>query len=955
MTLIVVLLAAAARPLHAVTRVWDGGGGSFLWNTPANWNPDGVPAASDDVIIGNPGETFTVVLSGSATAATLHLEAKLSITAGSNLTLGGPSLVNGTINLEGSITGAGDLAIAGILNWTGSTSSSLAGSGRITITNTGVLNKSGRGPLNRNLDNYGYILTNSQYSPGVEVWFLGNVILNNFGTFEWWVTTGGSLSFSAGSLPCAFNNLGTLLKTGGGGAGFQANNNGKVPFNNAGVVDVQQGSLQIGTGVHSGEFNIECATCGLTLGLFGHTLEPTARVYGPGMLSVDEAGPSTENFVCNGSIDLDGQLRFVRGQPVFNGPVRVGGTMRLGVNSNDNPAITFNDVVDLLPDGIIDASFTATTYFNGPLVDLAGSATASGAALYFADDVFVSRQFSWSSASLSGPGQIIITATGQMNLGGGTLAVRVQNEGTLSFGTSGTTVTLNRDVINNGLMRCEGPSSSSSTAQITAGANIPPPWLLNNGIFEKAGPGNLQLGSNLASDPLLDFENNGKIQVSQGVVQFEDGMTNNGVLLSHPGTKVQFSTTSVHTPESQINIGGELEFYATSQAPLHDLAGQTSIDGTLTIRGGTVILNNAIAPSAPVVVLDWGVLQCETDQIWNAGLKLMSCCGNSIGGVLQGSGEVRLGGASIYRGTMRGAGVTVVEPGASITTISPNGGASPRLERRLENHGSAFIDRPVTLNNGAIENHGELQFNASGNLSVAGIGGQNSVVNLAALNKTGVGILALINTGAEVVLNNNGSVNVNQGTLQLDCGAAGDGEILVNAGATLRLNSTCAAGSCIVHGTLWLSPQKQLWLAGTFQQTAAGRLKATIITPLQPSIVAEGGIVLDGAVEAQISPLPPSPVVVALLHSGKAGLSGEFASHSLTPFGRLEYNPKGVDWIVQKYGDVNGDHVVNVTDLLLVTNAWGPCPDQAGSCPADVNGDGAVNVSDLLIVINNWG
>jgi hypothetical protein len=50
-------------------------------------------------------------------------------------------------------------------------------------------------------------------------------------------------------------------------------------------------------------------------------------------------------------------------------------------------------------------------------------------------------------------------------------------------------------------------------------------------------------------------------------------------------------------------------------------------------------------------------------------------------------------------------------------------------------------------------------------------------------------------------------------------------------------------------------------------------------------------------------------------------------------------------------GDVNGDFMVNVADLLTVINAWGSC----GCCPADVNDDGVVNVADLLIVITTWG
>lgn len=55
-------------------------------------------------------------------------------------------------------------------------------------------------------------------------------------------------------------------------------------------------------------------------------------------------------------------------------------------------------------------------------------------------------------------------------------------------------------------------------------------------------------------------------------------------------------------------------------------------------------------------------------------------------------------------------------------------------------------------------------------------------------------------------------------------------------------------------------------------------------------------------------------------------------------------------------GDVNGNGVVNVSDLLAVINAWGSCPSPCPpTCTADMNDDCVVNVSDLLAVINNWG
>ncbi|TVQ51421.1 MAG: hypothetical protein EA377_12610 [Phycisphaerales bacterium] len=53
--------------------------------------------------------------------------------------------------------------------------------------------------------------------------------------------------------------------------------------------------------------------------------------------------------------------------------------------------------------------------------------------------------------------------------------------------------------------------------------------------------------------------------------------------------------------------------------------------------------------------------------------------------------------------------------------------------------------------------------------------------------------------------------------------------------------------------------------------------------------------------------------------------------------------------------DLNGDGVVNVLDLLLLLNDWGPCPSGGAECPADLNQDGEVNVLDLLLLLNEWG
>lgn len=55
---------------------------------------------------------------------------------------------------------------------------------------------------------------------------------------------------------------------------------------------------------------------------------------------------------------------------------------------------------------------------------------------------------------------------------------------------------------------------------------------------------------------------------------------------------------------------------------------------------------------------------------------------------------------------------------------------------------------------------------------------------------------------------------------------------------------------------------------------------------------------------------------------------------------------------VSVLGDLNGDEVVDIVDLLALLAGWGPCP--PGPCPADLNDDGVVGIADFLALLANW-
>ncbi len=84
---------------------------------------------------------------------------------------------------------------------------------------------------------------------------------------------------------------------------------------------------------------------------------------------------------------------------------------------------------------------------------------------------------------------------------------------------------------------------------------------------------------------------------------------------------------------------------------------------------------------------------------------------------------------------------------------------------------------------------------------------------------------------------------------------------------------------------------------------------------------------------------------------GEPGFDEETGHGLLDSFGAIA-EVAGVD---PTLGDLDGDGAVNVTDLLLLLGAWGPCGEACPpACAADIDGSCDVGVGDLLIVLADW-
>ena len=623
-------------------------------------------AGTDVSAIGSIARPLTFANSGTLNAAvgTIDYASLNTFNAGTQFTGGGAtnlvtndSVFNGNITISDLTLQSGNFSgtatFAGSPIWTGGTIT-----GAFTFPTGASLDITGAGTrtLTGTVNNAGTVAYNTT----------GNdLLIGNGGVFN--NQAGGIFDiqgdiFARGAGTGAFNNAGTVLKSGGtaaGMGGFDAT----LPFNNAsGLINAQTGAFELrGGGTHSGQFR----TAGNGVNLNGGT------------------------HVMTGGSSIEG-LTFLNGGAVLqlNGVTTVNSTLTwngAGTMTNGTllvaPSGTFNIIGsgDHVLSGASVANRGSAIYDTGGndlLIDNSSIfANQAGSSFDIRGDIFA--RVAAGTGSFNNAGTVL--KSGGTGSGGFDTTLPVTNSGTfnaqtgtIQFGASGNVFnngtqfigagmnvvandsTFNGTITSNGLTLQQGNYGGNATfagtttwtgGTMTGAFTVPGGAALNltgagskfvsGGSLANAGTANvsgagdlvLNNGATIANSGTLDFQTNAGVQhVSGGTPTF----TNSGTLRKSAGAGV-----------TAIGITNPLNFTNATTGTVHVLSGTVRVNGGFAANSGTIRVDTGTTFSTNGAAL-------------------------ANNGSLRGTGTIDLSGATL---TNNGT----VSPGASPGTMVING------------------------------------------------------------------------------------------------------------------------------------------------------------------------------------------------------------------------------------------------------------------------------------------
>lgn len=752
-------------PADAITRPYVGPDGGS-WNTPANWNPSGVPVAGDTVFMGS--DTPTVVtpnvdvnyngiyaagsvltsLSINSTGIngvfSLDQTASSSVLRAVNETIGVSVTGNvynqtaGTNTITQLLTLGSQLGGVGVYNMGGGVVNAagivVAGAGTGTFNQTGGIVNGGDSTVGSSTGTGIYNLANGTLN-------LTSLTIGNNGTFN--LKTGGILTGIAGVLNMnggTFNLLGGVFTSAPylaitGTFRLNGNSLSAVGLDSSGTALVESGS---GNGV----LTINAATGN------GYAYHGTIQNGASGTFALVKSG---------------GGLQRLDGISTYSGSTTLqAGTLQLGSNTGFSPNSAF-----IVTGGVLD----------------------------------VNGQFA-SIASLNGNGGTIAISTGTLtvgNAGSSSFGGPVTGSGTLDLASS--QVTLAGGGTFNGTINAQGSLNVGAANGIPTGAALN---LTNIGSALNVNA-NQQLASvSGLANTNLNFSNNSQLTIGSGNADtsFVGNFSGTGLL-----TKTGIGTFTIGngTFDTNSNTASGLAFGINGGTlALNKADGTNAIGGALTISGGSVSLasGNQIADTAAVTLTGGSFnLNSHNETIGNlsgSGLGNISLAGGTL--------TVASSAAGIYAGTITGPG-SVVKNGVADLTLSGAGnflGSYTASGGRLILQGAAnaasyvansgatlrFESGPVALNGNAIlaNSGGTVEYNdATVNNGFLRGAGTHTIVG-------GTNVFNAITTFNSTNLVQSASTTFNNFT--------NGGKLTNNFTATINGGTNTSSGVITVNGTL---------------------------------------------------------------------------------------------------------------------------------------------------------
>lgn len=792
-------------------------GGS--WSVAANWSPNQVPDATNDVFITNSG-SYTVVLDMDATVTNLTLGgdggAQGLAVNGTTLLLNGVGAVgtNGSLNVGGgTVAGGGSIVIDGALNLSGG---KLNGVGPITVN--GPFAWSGGSISN----SAGVTLNGASSLGGAALSFMElDGLLVNAGTLTWSGSdynlslgsagvlsnqVGGTFTIASdvsmwGNVGAIFGNAGLLRKTGDGGTTVLF-----AALASSGDVQVQTGTLELPRGGWaSGTVEVQ-SNAVLQFGN-DYVLASGSSVTGAGTV-LESSGMVS----MSGSLNLTGTNDLEGGVLAVNAPGSVAVSnliLTSGVLSGNAPVA-------------VNGSFT----WSGGIINNTGGVSLNGA------------------SSVGGAG------SGLMQLDGLLL-----NAGPLNWSGSGYNLSLGASSTLTNL--------AAGTITILTDVSM---WgdngatLGNAGLVVKVNPGETDfLHATLV--------NSGEVQAQSGVLQLTGGGLTSGAFRVASGATLRFNTDYVLAPGSSL----------TGEGTIEEAAGTVSMSGTMVLSGTNIIsggilevdapgsaalsnlnlLRGVLRGSGPVAVngpFTWidGII----NNIGGVSLNGASVLGSPETGLMKLTGRVMNAGPLMWSGsgynlTLGSSGLLTNLAGGTITIsgdVSMWGDYGSTLGNagRLSKAGAGG-DTTVYA---TLVNSGEVQVQ-SGTLELRGGGWASGVFEVPEQAVLQFGNNYALNPGSSVtgegtVLEASGTLNVS-GNLALSCSNVIDGGVLaVSApGSIVLTNLSLNSGALSGTGPVLVSGAFN-WSGGTIDNSAGVTLSgASSIVGSGSNLVQLGGLLIN--------------------------------------------------------------------------------------------------------------